>query len=294
MKISATSRFSHPVMNSEYDTMDFVLGSFELGVGEIKIDNGKIEIYISNVDIIDELTIPRIIDDGEAQAFIDIECSSTMLRRCEPIKLGEKNPPLEFVEGDLYGKVLIQCFVSASRDIFNYTSLNFNDDYARAGITSFDLNQNDILAFSNSVELTFDPPDKMSQFWSVVENKELKHVQSKLDLNEGIAYIELSSELYKRYMQLISQGKKGEDELIRSIYTPAFIEAIYKVEEFDYDGMNWAIGLKAMIDKKCEEFPELFRKIEEGHRPENPYEMAQALLKDPLSTLINFSESEQD
>ena len=287
MKINARSRFTHPVLNSEYETLDYVAGSFQFELEEIiKTDSEKIAIEIKNITIEDDSAIIDVLENDSADIYVDIECSSTMLRRCEKMNLGTGNSPIEFENGDLYGTVTIQCFASVSKDIFNFTSNNFNDDYGRAGVTAFDLKPGDILAISESKEIIFSAPNKMQEFWNVDKDDKLENWQSELNLDNHIAIIKLSSKLHKRFHQLSASGPKGEEELQRSIFFPAFVEAIYQVEKPEFETLNWAIALKSKIDEKVSSLPEKFEWNEEENVYEPVYDLAQSILKDPLRTLL--------
>ena len=133
MKISQNSNLGHPVLISNEDlhrgSPDFVDGSLKIEEDSFNyvIEKGvKIDIdFIANLD---QKEIEKLINSGDAEAYVMIESQRTLKRVCQPIKLGERKT-ITFPYGELMGDIPIYVFISTCRDISNYTSPSFNDDF---------------------------------------------------------------------------------------------------------------------------------------------------------------------
>ena len=152
MKISPSSNLGHPVLISDENlyngTPDFIDGSLiiEEDSFDYEIEKG-VKVKIDFIVNLDQNEIERLIESGHAEAYVMINSPRTLRRECQPIKLGIKQS-ITFNYGEIVGDIPIYAFISAIKEIHNYTSPSFNDDFQQ-NINTFDIDEGKILAFSN-------------------------------------------------------------------------------------------------------------------------------------------------
>jgi hypothetical protein len=132
--------FPHPVLGNEDD----VSGEFNISLEVFRSEDRKI--VFENITV--EITNPFIkqqIEDGVANWFIKIYCSSTL-----STWMFEATDKFEINEDDAINKVDVQVFIITKKEITNYSDASFNLQY---GKEVFSLNKNEVIGISGKVSV---------------------------------------------------------------------------------------------------------------------------------------------
>jgi len=120
-----SDNFSYPVMSSTGD--DYVQNKVVWSEPEISEEGGLAVIRLT-VDIQDE-TISRIVNDGDAHVAVLVSCGTTNYRRYFPVSEIAVDKSL------IAGEVLIEPSICASKAIEGYTNPNLSPDYEGVAVT---------------------------------------------------------------------------------------------------------------------------------------------------------------
>ena len=113
--------YPYPVLSDM--TNDYVNSSFGM---QLEVSQGMKEICLSIALQLDNKEIEQLIDEGEAEYVIHIECSYTSYRTV--IKTDESEIQKRIPEHKLNGKVAICTFIVAKKEIPQYYNSSFNED----------------------------------------------------------------------------------------------------------------------------------------------------------------------
>lgn len=231
--------------------------------------------YIDIQFNINNLDIEKLVTDGFAEYVCEINCVSTLLRKC--FSSSEQKFHVRISKQEVQKTVTIQTAVIVKRSILNYTNNGFHDDYK--GYT-FNLEPGDVLAVI-----------RQDKFEADVKYDKLKAVGSFMEINEqpdgkGTAFnlegdkieILLPKELYNDYKTKI-RGNRDFAHIIHS--SLVFNALVFALNNYDkYENRLWArtLNVRMASDRSLQKFS--------LGDPEDSMNLAQALLGDPYKRLF--------
>ncbi len=127
--------FPHPVLGNARD----INGEFNIEM-EISRTNDR-KILFKNITVgITNSYIESLINNGNANCFLKIHCSSTF-----STWIFDTKSKIEIDENEVANKIEIQFFVITQKEISRYADVSFNQQY---GNEIFSLNKNEVIAIS--------------------------------------------------------------------------------------------------------------------------------------------------
>jgi hypothetical protein len=127
--------FPHPVLGNSGD----VDGEFNVTMEINRTDDRKI-VFENFTSDITNTYIKSLINNGDANCFVKIHCSSTF-----STWMLDTKSKIEIDENDVANKIEVQVMVITQNEISNYTDVSFNLQY---GNEIFSLNKNEVIAIS--------------------------------------------------------------------------------------------------------------------------------------------------
>lgn len=201
MRIGRRS-FPYPVLNkdkslsgfSENSTMQLAFDTDEDGL--FKIENGDVVIRNVHYSINDE-ELKKYIEEEKIIGKLIIECSASTFRKCYDISQEPKN--ISVLASELFGEVVLSCYLIANEDITTYKSNGFSPEYAEY---SFEIDKYDILGVDDGIKFKIDvdvaADNKVASIFLVVP-KETKDGVMTYDSGEANITIMLPKEIYGHY-----------------------------------------------------------------------------------------------
>lgn len=209
-------------------------------------------------------TIDGLVAATDAEWVMRLQCARTYVRK--ELITKEAIFHAVFAGHELEGRVEVELFVRAARDLAGYVPDGAHADYAG---TSFDLRTGEILAIAPSmsfdVDRQFDP--MRAPVGSIIRVSKGEHEEGPFRVAFEDEYIEilLSHEDWEHYAGV---RERTPGILHAALVLPVLAEAVPRTAEFA--GRRWADRLSAMIEA---------RRID----VEQPLEAAQKLLESPLT-----------
>lgn len=284
MKINNLS-FPYPVLGLGDDVMP------KPSVAKVDIEKTKrlfsldIELDMQNKDII------NLIKTGFAKYACEVECSSSLYRKC--FLSSTPRFHLELSKTDLSTRVVFQCMIVAIKPIKGYSNTNAHEDYK--GLY-FDLEPGDLLAFIGQfhydLDIKYDKLRSLGSFMQITEGKMEK--MPKFDLGGDKINIKLPSDLYNQYKESILGNRQFSNIIHSSLVYNALVTGLLYYENNQHT--LWARTLKYRIDNS----PELeeFKNTLNDQDPEEVMKLAQMLLMNPykrlFDTLTLFNINDED
>lgn len=232
-----------------------------------------VELDMQNKDI------SMYIAKGHATYACEVECSSTLFRKCY-----FSNDPkfhLELNRTAVAGRVSFQVSVVVIKSIKNYYNSNFHQDYF--GLY-FDLEPGDLLAFigqfSYDADIKYDKLRSVGSFMQITEGK--AEDMPKFDLGGDKINIKLPTAMYHQYKESILGNKQFATIIHSSLVFNALVTALLYINE--NSETLWARTLKYRIDNSRELEP--FRSTLDDQDAEEVMKLAQVLLMNPYKRLF--------
>ncbi|MFO0599814.1 MAG: hypothetical protein U0228_31185 [Myxococcaceae bacterium] len=191
----------------------------------------------------------ELIDSGQADHVLTIECGATFVRRV--CRQREPNFDVSFATGDLQGKVDLALRIRATRAIVGYQPSELHEDY---GATTFDVEAGAILAegprFSFEVLDEFDQPNPNAGSLIRVKETSAEEGPARFDFTDSNRiYILLSKQEFKTYLRV----HVALPELVHSaLVFPCLIRAIEQMRKDETEGgeqAGWRRKLRALLER---------------------------------------------
>ena len=198
--------FPYPVVNRNEELSDFVNGAcYKLAFGEpenpIISDRHYLTLKDVHIELVDD-TLREFVQNGYMQATLVVESPESVFRKTYSIGLTPITIKVPLIV--LSGKVTISSYLYATKDIFEYKSINFNEDFSNI---EFELNKFDIVGiddgFSFNIEHN-DLADNVSEsiFEIIRGENSQKYIQYNTDEGDSKIYIYLPKEKFEQYSQV--------------------------------------------------------------------------------------------
>ena len=193
--------FPYPVVNRNEELSDFINGAcYKLAFGEpenpIISDRHYLTLKDVHIELVDD-TLREFVQNGYMEATLVVESPESVFRKTYSIGLTPITIKVPLIV--LSGKVTISSYLYATKDIFEYKSINFNEDFSNI---EFELNKFDIVGvddgFSFNIEHN-DLADNVSEsiFEIIRGENSQKYIQYNTDEGDSKIYIYLVSFFYQ-------------------------------------------------------------------------------------------------
>lgn len=198
--------FPYPVVNRNEELSDFINGAcYKLAFGEpenpIISDRHYLTLKDVSIELVDD-TLREFVQNGNLKAILVVESPESVFRKT--YSLGLMPTTIKIPLPALSGKVTISSYLYATKDILEYKSINFNEDFSDI---EFELNKFDIVGiddgFSFNIEHN-DLADNVSEsiFEIIRGEKGQKYIQYNTDEGDSKIYIYLPKEKFEQYSQV--------------------------------------------------------------------------------------------
>lgn len=258
MKIKSSRLFLHPVLSSMYD--DYYNSKFEIIVKaykKVKKICLSIKCHLENAELL------KLINSGYVEIVCHFECQKTKLRYIEKLEIGENF--FEIPSANLNENLQIIAFIVSKKQILNFYSNDFNNDYADI---KFSIEPGSILAISNQPDIPivkdiYDLSSVPSIISIVPYNSDSNHKIS-IDMDNDKIMVRLQKQEYQKYAEL-SKGISDFTPILHSIIIIPALTYVFDILKGDeetfhsYASRRWFKVLQKKfisMDKKLE-FSEL-------------------------------------
>lgn len=159
--------FTYPLLcnyNDDYNNIKFIAGS----TGKMTKTNKKstIETYVE----IEDEEINKLLNSRELKIITKVFCPSTKYRNIFEIQRGIDK--IEINNRDINKRVEFTTYIIANKDINNFTSYNFNDDYKGM---KFEIEKGSIIAVGKEESIFFEKDiDDLTKVNSIIKIRDLK------------------------------------------------------------------------------------------------------------------------
>lgn len=198
--------FPYPVVNRNEELSHFINGAcYKLAFGEpenpIISDRHYLTLKDVHIELVDD-TLREFVQNGYMEATLVVESPESVFRKTYSIGLTPITIKVPLIV--LSGKVTISSYLYATKDIFEYKSINFNEDFSNI---EFELNKFDIVGiddgFSFNIEHN-DLADNVSEsiFEIIRGENSQKYIQYNTDEGDSKIYIYLPKEKFEQYSQV--------------------------------------------------------------------------------------------
>jgi len=195
--------FPYPVVNRNEELSDFINGAcYKLAFSEpenpIISDRHYLTLKDVHIELVDD-TLREFVQNGYMEATLVVESPESVFRKTYSIGLTPITIKVPLIL--LSGKVTISSYLYATKDIFEYKSINFNEDFSNI---EFELNKFDIVGiddgFSFNIEHN-DLADNVSEsiFEIIRGENSQKYIQYNTDEGDSKIYIYLPKEKFEQY-----------------------------------------------------------------------------------------------
>lgn len=257
---ASNKSYPFPVLGNEDD----IEGRFEPTLScALSPDSVSIE---SRLDLEND-TIERLIDQGRAAFFIEIECGSTFYR--EIYKKHEQDVKIDIDTMELRDRVDVAFYVCATADMEDYNPAGIHPELAGEPIS---VEKGDVLADGGGgsfmADKTFDPLKAPVSSFMRVKKGNNKEEPMSIDYGDDQIIIRLSKDDYEKYEYACNYAPST---LHSSLVLPALVDALYTIEHDGgkYQGVPW-----------CDRIQQICR--ERGYDTEDPISTAQKMLGGPI------------
>ena len=285
--------YPHPVLNEI--NKDFIDSSFSIRMDDYGDDGDKIRLVFSCV--IESSGLTNLINAGTAKVIIRVTCPRTMYRRTYELT-ADKSATIDITKRDIADFLDLQGIVVSTKEISNYSLMEFNQDYFANA--SFSLRKGDVLATESGFRIRLNSilEQDASGIVLVREGKNITnptvYFATLEDIEPGktdYIYITLPEREYITYHHLRTKKhmKNGIGRFLQSsLILPAIVEGIQRIidEELQedpsehYKGTIWA---DAVVDAFRREYQ--INEISECSA--SAYEIANRILGNVLSDSLN-------
>lgn len=240
----------------------------------------------------DNPTISQLVDSGKATYVCEVNCMSTMFRRC--FKSKEPHFLITIPRNCLGGNVVFQYTITVVESIASYFNPLSHEDYMGF---SFDLEPGDLLGilgeFSYDVDIKYDKLKSVGSFMQITEGPKL--IVSRFNLGGDKIDIQLPTEQYQLYKSSIQGNLQLANIIHSSIVFNALVTALLSYD--DFQETLWARTLRYRVDTEVTLADFKNRGSLGNLDVEDVIELAQVLLSDPygrlFTTLVSYMENDE-
>lgn len=218
--------FPYPLLNNEKLYSQFKDSTFALQYEEFITNENyvlkDIKCELTNNDLIE------LVKSERASVVCVIECAGTMFRKNYKLSLEPTNIIIPLT--DLNGKISVSAYIVANKDIENYFSVDFFEDYE--GI-NFYIEKNDILAvddgFFNKIDFDEEQDTKKSSIFVIIKDKTIKDETMQIEYDSSKIIISLPEDQWNTY-EKTKRIKKFESMYFSIIAIPALAYALASLQ----------------------------------------------------------------
>lgn len=265
--------YPYPVLSDFTD--DYINSSFGM---EVLVEKGirEINFNVSLKLVNDEMQ--QMINEGTMEYVVHIECPQTCYRTIIKTNIPEikKNIP----ESRVNGRITVCSFIVAKKDIQNFSSNFFNEDYS--GI-SFTLHKGNIAAIGGQVNIDIikdtEELSKVPSIFTICRSAEDTDEHMKIDINNDKITIILCSKSFSEY-KILSAMPSMLPVLHSILIVPTLIyvfETLKKDGFNDFKELRWFRSVERTLKKNG------FILNEELLNSNPSYELAQKTLDMPIN-----------
>lgn len=266
--------FPHPVLSNDRD--DYIESSFDSSL-EINHIADKLEFKV-NCSLKND-DIKKLIIDGKANIIYRIESPQTMYRDVYNMELGDNKFYIN--ENCLKGKITVESYIVAMKDINDFRSEDFHGDYEDL---TFNLIRSDILAIGEKNNFRLDKDiEELYNIPSIflISRVDDENQDMRISFEGDKINILLCNEDYIN-QQNLSNIPKYQPILHSMIIMPALIYLFTELRDEPYERFEelsekrWFKSLDSVlrkVDLSLDQF---------DIRQETPYKLAQLILDYPL------------
>ena len=234
--------YPYPVLSDM--TNDYVNSSFGM---QLEVSQGMKEICLSIALQLDNKEIEQLIDEGEAEYVIHIECSYTSYRTV--IKTDESEIQKRIPEHKLNGKVAICTFIVAKKEIPQYYNSSFNEDY---GGMHFSLNRGNIIGIGGQINIEITKEvSKIPSIFTICRCAADIDESMKFDITGEKIAITLCNKSFENY-KVLSGFPAMLPVLHSMLIVPALIytfEMLRKEGIGEFEDLRWFKSIKRTLNK---------------------------------------------
>ena len=275
MKIKSSRLYSHPVLSTMYD--DYKNSVFKVTVKAYK------KVRSMTIDINVELTndkLNELIEKEIAKIVCHLECPKTKLRYTKDLNIGDNK--IEINNANLNDQLQIITFVVANKDIDNYYSSDFNDDFQD---NKFYIEYGSVLAISNQIEIPIEKDiydlSKVPSIVSIVPYASETDHKIYIDMDSDKIMVRLQKNDYTNYSG-VGKGKSKFTPILHSMLIIPALTYVFDVLKSDsetfysYENKRW---FKA-LDKRFNGMNKTFNY--DDLKQQDSFTMAQEILEVPI------------
>ena len=263
--------FPLPILREPGSNGNYIDSEFTFGM-EVNSNSSphKVDLKFS----IDHPEIGELIKKGFANPSLAIHCESTYFY--EMIDLADKyEQSVNFDESSVFGTVYFTLIIKATKGISSFKPTRLEEGFE--GL-SFDVRKGDILAISDEYHHHYHlPPMPMgADIFELVEEPELDPLSFLVDLDDQKIIIGAGKQL-NALVQKNMSTTLGKTNNICSIYLPALVEVLYRMQSEDFGGRMWFEAISSALNGIG---------VSSEEKNWEPLTVAQKLLKYPYGELL--------
>lgn len=229
MRIGTNRLFPYPVMRESTDFSNYKNSLYRLEIGSASSD--KEFYYLNEVKVtIENDQIKELLRQGKIEAYLLVECSSTIFR--EKFVISEEPSNIKIDIFNLNNNVEVTSFIVAKED-FDFSNDDFLDDYENS---TFKIEKGCILAIEQGFNSTIDYSNindkKVSSIFLIIYDENAEDMKVMVDDSKKIM-ICLPKKTYDRYNSL-----KNNDNFYSLFFSIIAIPALTKGLQRIQDRIN--------------------------------------------------------
>ena len=210
----------------------------------------------------------ELVSDGSAKLVCVVECPQTMYRKTFPISFTPQKIRIPLY--DLSGKTSIKAYAIATKDIENFKSNEFLDDYNEY---EFQVEKNDVIAVDEGMiaRIDFDDEEdtKKSSIFLIIKDNTILDETMRVEYDFSKITISLPSQQWDLY-EKNKRIKQLENMYFSIIAIPALTQCVMALQKPDNSidrlclDYKWFCSFKKQYEtiNECELTDELFQKMD--------------------------------
>jgi hypothetical protein len=243
MKLSATTRFPHPVLSPETD--DFLDGTFSIDLA-VEESLQATQVNLNYSVYLTEESLAKGVETGDLGVGVLATCPETYFSEIIPFGLAPNK--VAFEPGTLIGRVTLQPVIWAKQDLKNF---HFQKVHTEFGTRAWQFETGTMLALGREIVLNVGR-EKLAQIesiFSLVETPTLSDDTLSLFLDAEKIQILVATNLYQQLNQMRGMAN-GAPILLNSVYLPAVMQVLAALTEgaSGYEGRRWHRVFMAKCD----------------------------------------------
>lgn len=223
---------------------DFLDSDFQTTIDFDKRRSGDVEhVVMSYAFLMSNDSVLDLIKSKVATYALDITCPDTLYRRV--FYCTESFGEIEFLPGELYGKVSVEPLVVVLKPVLNFTAADLNEEYRGM---SFHLSAGDTIAIDETIS-RFIEFDKL-KFESLVriQTADIPSETYRFDLQSDYIVILMGKE-FRRLWEIFREERDKAPFLAMSVYKDCILAALDYISknQDESDQYKWARALKVKL-----------------------------------------------